>query len=87
MLVNCTGNPGMASGGMGDVLSGITATLLSQGLTPYYAVACAAHWHGLAGDLCAEEIGPIGFTASDVGNMLPRARVKIVETCYERPLP
>lgn len=85
MMVNSTGNPGLASGGMGDVLAGMTATLLAQDLPAYYAVSCAAYWHGLAADHCASEIGPIGYTASEVSNMLPAARVKIVESCVQRP--
>lgn len=84
MLVNCTGNPGMASGGMGDVLSGVIATLLAQDLPAYYAASCGMYWHGMAGDLSAKEIGPIGYTAMDVANALPLARSKIVETCDER---
>jgi len=85
MLVNSTGNPGMASGGMGDTLAGITATLLGQELPGYYSMACAAFWHGFAADLCASEIGAIGYTATDVSNMLPSARVKIGESCEQRP--
>lgn len=74
LWVNSTGNPGMAAGGMGDVLSGVVATLLAQGLTPTDAAACAMFWHGAAGDLCAAEIGPSGFLASEVASRLPRAR-------------
>jgi len=77
LTVNCTGNPGMATGGMGDVLGGIIATLLSQDLPPYCAAACAMYWHGMAGDLCAQDIGPIGFRAREVADALPRARVRI----------
>lgn len=85
MMVNSTGNPGLASGGMGDVLAGMTATLLAQDLPGYYAVSCSAYWHGLAADHCASEIGPIGYTATEVSNALPAARVKIVESCVQRP--
>lgn len=81
LMVNCTGNPGMASGGMGDVLGGVIATLLSQELPPYCAATCAAYWHGLAGDLCASEIAPIGYMASDVANALPKARAKLTSSC------
>lgn len=76
LMVNCTGNPGMASGGMGDVLSGVIATLLAQDLPPYCAASCAAYWHGMAGDLCAMDT-PIGYTASDVIDALPIARAKL----------
>ena len=84
MLVNCTGNPGMASGGMGDVLSGVIVTLLGQDLPAYYAASCGMYWHGMAGDLCADEIGCIGYTALDVANALPKARARIVNTCDEK---
>lgn len=73
LLVNATGNPGMAAAGMGDVLSGVIATLLAQGLEPTSAAACGAFLHGAAGDLC----GPPGFTASELAARLPEARAKI----------
>jgi NAD(P)H-hydrate epimerase len=78
MIVNNTGNAGLASGGMGDTLSGIVGTLLSQELPGYYAAACGMYWHGCAADACASEIGPIGFSASDVADALPKARARIV---------
>lgn len=78
LLVNTTGNPGMATGGMGDALSGIVGTLLAQGLPPQDALAAGAFWHGLAGDLCFAEIGEVGFTASDLIDRLPRARGSLV---------
>jgi NAD(P)H-hydrate epimerase len=81
LMVNCTGNPGMASGGMGDVLGGVIATLLAQELPPYCAATCGAYWHGLAGDLCASEIATFGYTASEVANALPKARAKLTSTC------
>ncbi|MGE0001332.1 MAG: NAD(P)H-hydrate dehydratase [Fimbriimonadaceae bacterium] len=79
LVVNTTGNPGMASAGMGDVLSGVTAALLGQGLAPADAGLCAMYWHGYAGDICAERLAPIGFTASDVADALPVARAKLTE--------
>lgn len=78
LLVNSTGNPGQASGGMGDVLSGVIGTLLAQDLPGYYAAACGMYWHGFAADLCAREIGPVGYTASEVARKLPMARHRIV---------
>ena len=81
MLVNCTGNAGMASGGMGDVLSGVIVTLLGQDLPAYYAASCGTYWHGAAGDICADEVGPIGYTAIDLANALPKARARIVSKC------
>lgn len=65
--INTTGNPGMASAGMGDVLTGITTGLLAQGMAPAQAL-CAAVWlHGAAADVCVESgEGPYGLTASEV---------------------
>ena len=70
--INPTGNPGMAVGGSGDVLSGMLAALLGQGIDPLEATACAAFLHGAAGDLCAEELGQYGMLPSDLLNVLPR---------------
>jgi NAD(P)H-hydrate epimerase len=81
MMVNNSGNAGMASGGMGDTLSGIIGTLLAQELPGYYAASCGMYWHGCAADMCALEVGPVGYSAIDVANALPKARAKIVETC------
>lgn len=80
ICVNSTGNPGMATGGMGDVLSGVIGTLLAQDLGESAAII-AAHWHGEAADICAQEIGTVGFTASDVCNALPAARAKLTSLC------
>jgi len=73
LFVNDTGNPGMASGGAGDVLTGLTAALLAQGLASFDA-ACLAVWaHGRAGDLAAEQIGEISLIATDLLEYLPAA--------------
>lgn len=77
LVVNTTGNPGMASAGVGDVLSGVAGALIGQGLGPFDAGVTAAYWHGLAGDWCASEIGPVGYTALDVCDAIPRARAKL----------
>lgn len=69
---NCTGNPGMAVGGSGDVLSGIIVSLLGQGLDPLEAAACGAWLHGAAGDLCAGELGQYGMLPTDMLHVLPR---------------
>ncbi len=69
---NHTGNPGMATGGSGDVLSGLLAALVGQGIPPLEAAACAAWIHGAAGDLCARELGQYGLTPSDMVLTLPR---------------
>jgi hydroxyethylthiazole kinase-like uncharacterized protein yjeF len=65
-FINTTGNPGMASAGMGDVLSGITLALLAQGWPAEAALLCAVHLHGAAADrLVAERVGPVGLTAGE----------------------
>lgn len=81
LAVNPTGNPGMASGGMGDVLSGVIAALLGQEIPSYCAASCGAYWHGLAGDICAAELGCVGFVATDVSRALPHARQRITSRC------
>ena len=70
--LNRTGNPGMAVGGSGDVLSGIIVSLLGQGIAPLEAAAAAAWLHGAAGDLCAKEMGQYGMLPTDMLNVLPR---------------
>jgi NAD(P)H-hydrate epimerase len=67
--INYTGNPGMAKGGMGDVLTGMMAGMLGQGFTPFDAVFL----HGLAGDLAAKERGAYGMIASDLVEKIPDA--------------
>lgn len=69
---NHTGNPGMATGGSGDVLAGLLVSLLAQGLPPLEAAACAAWIHGAAGDHCAAARGQYGLTPSDMIEALPR---------------
>ncbi len=70
---NSTGNPGMATGGTGDVLTGIVTALLCQGLSPFDAARLGTRIHGLAGDLAAEELGQVSLIASDLVQFLPRA--------------
>lgn len=69
---NLTGNPGMATGGSGDVLAGIITSLIGQGIAPLAASACGAWLHGAAGDICADEIGQYGMIPSDLLHVLPR---------------
>lgn len=73
LAVNSTGNPGMATGGTGDVLTGLLAALLAQGLGPFAAAQLAVHLHGLAGDLARDALGETALIASDLLDYLPRA--------------
>jgi hydroxyethylthiazole kinase-like uncharacterized protein yjeF len=71
--VNKTGNPGMATAGSGDVLSGMIGAFLGQGLAGFQAAKYAAYLHGLAGDLAAKEKTKIGLIASDIIDKIPEA--------------
>ena len=73
VYVNETGNPGMASGGCGDVLTGMIAGLLGQQLSLFDAAQLGVYLHGLAGDLAAKERGETGLIASDVVDKVPVA--------------
>jgi NAD(P)H-hydrate epimerase len=73
LWVNSTGNPGMATGGMGDVLTGIIAGLMAQGIPSESAAALGVYLHGLAGDIAAEALGMHGLIASDVLKAVPQA--------------
>jgi len=73
LFVNPTGNDGMASGGTGDVLSGMIGSLLAQGLEPLSAAICSVYAHGLAGDLAAAELGKRSVIAGDLIDYLPDA--------------
>ena len=71
--INKTGNPGMATGGTGDVLSGVITSFIGQGLNPYDAAVLSVYLHGRAGDIAANEKGFYGLIASDVVEKLPMA--------------
>ncbi len=70
---NSTGNPGMATGGSGDVLTGILLGLLAQGFTPFECALAGVYIHGLAGDLAAAELTEHALIATDIINGIPAA--------------
>ena len=77
VFVNKTGNPGMATGGTGDILTGIIGSLLSQGVPVWDSCCLGVYWHGLAGDLAAKDKGQVSLCATDLLNKLPEAFKKI----------
>lgn len=77
VVVNPTGGPNLASGGSGDVLTGIVAALLAQGLAPFAAAATAVYWHGRAGDRLARLHGAAGTLAHELAAELPAAAAGI----------
>lgn len=70
---NATGNPGMATGGTGDVLTGVIAALLGQHLSPFDATVLGVHVHGKAGDLARDQIGEVSLIATDLLDFLAPA--------------
>jgi NAD(P)H-hydrate epimerase len=73
VYVNTTGNPGMATAGSGDVLTGIVAALIGQGLSRLDATILGVYTHGLAGDIASNRLGPISLMATDIIDALPEA--------------
>ncbi|MCK5228378.1 MAG: NAD(P)H-hydrate dehydratase, partial [Desulfobulbaceae bacterium] len=78
VAINPTGNPGMAAGGMGDVLTGLIAGFLAQGLSPWQAACLGVYLHGLAGDRIVKKTGmKAGFLASELAAEVPLAMEEI----------
>lgn len=75
-FVNTTGNSGMATGGSGDVLTGMIASFIGQGLDPYSASVSAVYLHGMAGDIARQKKGAFSMIASDILECLPEAFAK-----------
>lgn len=81
---NSTGNPGMATAGAGDVLTGIIASFIAQGFRPEHAATVGVYIHGLAGDIAASELGEYGVTAGDIADRVGRA-INLIITRGELP--
>lgn len=77
VYVNRTGNPGLAKGGSGDVLTGVIAAFVAQGLEPFEAAAWGVYFHGLAADLAVKEKSQLALLAGDVIDFLPKAFLKV----------
>lgn len=80
LFVNTTGNPGMATGGSGDVLTGMILALLAQGYNHDEAAFIAVYIHGLAGDIAAHELSMTAMTSADIVNCLPQAWLQTEKT-------
>ncbi|WP_443719611.1 NAD(P)H-hydrate dehydratase [Ruminococcus sp.] len=78
VYINHTGNSGMATGGSGDVLSGIIGSLLAQGASPINAAAAGVFLHGTIGDIAAEKLGKISMLPTDMIDMIPTAYLKLM---------
>ena len=75
--INETGNPGMATAGTGDILTGMIASFIGQGIEPFNAAALGAYFHGLAGDIAVKEKGALSLIATDLLNKLPEVLRKL----------
>jgi len=78
IFVNTTGNPGMATGGSGDVLTGIITGLISRGLKPFDAMIAGAYLHGLSGDIARESLGEESMTAQDLVDHLGQSFLTVM---------
>ena len=79
--INATGNPGMATAGSGDVLTGIITGLIAQGYPPLYASIFGVYLHGLAGDIATSEQGYESLTASSIIDLIGKAFIEL----FKRP--
>ena len=80
LFANTTGNPGMATGGSGDVLTGMVLALLAQGYNHDEAAFIAVYIHGLAGDIAARRLSMTAMTSADIADSLPAAWLQMTET-------
>ena len=80
IVINTTGNPGLATAGTGDVLAGIISSFLAQGIPAFEAAQCGVYIHGLAGDIASEDLGYRGLIAGDLLEIIPEA-IKQYEYC------
>lgn len=78
-LVNTSGNPGLGTGGSGDVLSGMVGAFLAQGIEPWWAAGAAVFLHGLAADRLAEGLGERSVLPTDVAEVIPEAWAEVDE--------
>jgi NAD(P)H-hydrate epimerase len=79
VYVNSSGNPGMATPGSGDVLTGVIASLIAQNYSPDWSVVLGVYLHGLAGDLAAQVHGTYGMVASDIVDNLGKAIIEVMK--------
>jgi NAD(P)H-hydrate epimerase len=80
IFINPTGNPGMATAGSGDVLAGLIAGFVAQGLSVNQAACAGAYIHGLAGDMAAQESGELALIAGDILKWMPTAINQVLKT-------
>ena len=82
IAINYTGNPGMATAGSGDVLSGMMGAFMGEGMSVMDAASAAVFTHGLAGDIAEKEMGTYGLIASDIIDTIPKSILDIQEILH-----